>query len=144
MGKCSETNKSRYKRTTGHETIRERRLRQKTIVDRMVATDVRVVKTLGPKKEREPQGFAPSRKQWEKKLLSLLKANDACKVLALKMRDGADLDMQQLLKLERSDDILLEIDEIISKYPRQAGLLQAELEAKKARPTLQPATAASA
>ena len=47
-------------------------------------------------------------------------------MLKLKQSDGKTLDEQQLAKLEREDEILLEISDILEAHPREAAAIGAE------------------
>ena len=112
MGKCSRTNKYRPKRA-GLETVKDRRKRQMRDAEKMTVDEVRVVKRRG-KREREPQEMKA--KSWETKLKGLLKLNRQI----TELRKKEPLDAQQRAKLDRRDDVLLEIDAIVAAHPDAA------------------------
>uniref|UniRef100_A0A7S3NKF6 Uncharacterized protein n=1 Tax=Aureoumbra lagunensis TaxID=44058 RepID=A0A7S3NKF6_9STRA len=116
MGKCSRTNGIRIKRS-GLETVKQRHKRQLREADQVTVKELRVVRRKRSEKmSRAPEGLRAKSPQWEIKLKALLKLNKEIKNLLSRQEAGDDLDEQQLRKIERRDDILLQIDSILSKH----------------------------
>lgn len=80
----------------------------------------RVLDASGEKRRRNPEQLPKQAPAWEKKLRQLLKLNVAIKELRARLENGAQLDEQQLAKLEREDAVLLQLDEVLTAYPRAA------------------------
>lgn len=140
MAKCSVTGRVRPKRH-GLETVKQRRQRQRVEADKSRVEDIRVVKKRGPAAERAVVGIRPQRNARHSRLRSLLKLNAQIKVLQARADAGGDLDCQQRRKLARRDEVLLEIDEILTHAgPALANFANRSIRPRKEHTT--PATAA--
>lgn len=135
MAKCSVTGSVRPKRH-GVETVKQRRQRQRVEADKSRAEDIRVVRKRGPAAERVVVGFRPQRKACQSRLRSLLKLNQQIKALQARADAGSDLDCQQRRKLARRDEVLLEIDEILTKGgPATANFANGSVRPREAHTT---------
>ena len=126
MGFSNVTGKTRPKRP-GCETKSQRDKRKKRVNDEEKVEELRVVKKQPGAKggERRPEQLKKQKNSWEKKMLALMKTNDAIKVLQARQGAGETLDSQQLAKLERADEILLSLDSLIEERPKEAEALMA-------------------
>lgn len=99
--------------------MKQRKKRQRMAGEKQTVEDVRVVKKKGKKAPREqPRSVASTefvKKKLDKRqsrLRALMKTNARIKELQALVDSGVELDEQQRRKLERRDEVLLEIDRI--------------------------------
>lgn len=111
MGKQTKTGRTRPKRP-GLETVKERHKRHKKEAATVTVDELRVVRKRGPKKERIVE--SEKKPTINRRLRSLLKSNEHIKRLQARRDQGETLDDQQLRKLARRDQILLQIDALTS------------------------------
>ena len=130
MGFSNVTGKTRPKRP-GCETKKERDARKKRVNDAEKVDELRVVKArrCGAKGgERAPEQLRRQKSQWEKKMLALLKTNEAIKALEARRAAGETLDPQQASKVARRDEVLLSLDALIEENPTEAEALMQKRE----------------